>query len=85
MVVFQRQRPCRLEGTPRILAGPGRCDIGAPANGVKQHLSAAKVRDFELKFRVRRKNGIGNSGVVFVGNWSMRSNGYRSEGRNCGA
>ena len=42
--------------------------VGAPANGVKAHTflcSQQTYKDFELKFKVRRKNGIGNSGVQF--------------------
>jgi hypothetical protein len=40
--------------------------IGAPANGIKAHTflcSEKTYRDFELKFKVKRKGGIGNSGV----------------------
>jgi FKBP-type peptidyl-prolyl cis-trans isomerase FkpA len=42
--------------------------VGAPANGVSAHTflcSQKTYRDFELKFQVRRKNGVGNSGVQF--------------------
>lgn len=42
--------------------------VGAPANGVKKHTflcSQRSYKDFEIKFQVRRKNGLGNSGVQF--------------------
>jgi WD40 repeat protein len=42
--------------------------IGAPANGVKAHTflcSQKPYQDFELQFKVRRKNGVGNTGVQF--------------------
>ena len=42
--------------------------VGASANGVKAHTflcSQKKYKDFELRFQVRRKNGVGNSGVLF--------------------
>jgi hypothetical protein len=40
--------------------------VGAPADGVKAHTflcSEKTYGDFELKFKVKRKGGIGNSGV----------------------
>ena len=40
--------------------------VGAPADGIKRHTflcSEKTYRDFELKFKVKRKGGIGNSGV----------------------
>jgi hypothetical protein len=40
--------------------------VGAPADGVKRHTflcSEKTYRDFELSFKVKRKGGIGNSGV----------------------
>jgi len=42
--------------------------IGAPAKGVAAHTflcSDQKYKDFELRFQVRRQDGIGNSGVQF--------------------
>ena len=42
--------------------------VGAPSDGVKAHTflcSRQAYRDFDLKFKVRRKNGVGNSGVQF--------------------
>jgi serine/threonine protein kinase len=42
--------------------------VGAPRNGVPAHtflVSKASYRDFELRFKVRRAGGIGNSGVQF--------------------
>jgi hypothetical protein len=40
--------------------------VGAPAKGIKAHTflcSDKTYKDFELKFKVRRKNGVGNTGV----------------------
>lgn len=49
--------------------------VGAPANGIKAHTflcSEKTYRDFQLKFKVKRKGGIGNSGVQIrskIENW----------------
>jgi Protein kinase domain/Domain of Unknown Function (DUF1080) len=42
--------------------------VGAPANGVATHtclVSDRSYRDFELRFKVRRKDGLGDSGLLF--------------------
>ncbi len=42
--------------------------VGAPANGAAAHtflVSERSYRDFELRFKVRRTDGVGNSGVQF--------------------
>jgi TPR repeat protein len=56
------------EGLPRYWKVADGAIVGAPADGVTAHTflcSQQTYRDFELRFKVRRKGGIGNSGVQF--------------------
>ena len=65
--VFQRMEPrIGWKGLPGYWQVRGGAIVGAPANGVKAHTflgSQKKYKDFELRFQVRRKNGVGDSGV----------------------